>query len=306
VARVCIAADWNAPKRGWTLKALVDVFRDASPHWVGDGFPVRTVFSYDRFGAELSPFLLLDYAGPHRFEPATRPRGVGPHPHRGFETVTIVYEGGLDHQDSAGRSGTIGPGDVQWMTAGAGVLHQEFHSSAFTKKGGVFRVMQLWLNLSGARKLVAPRYQEIGAGSIPIAELKNGAGHVRVIAGALGGLVGPAETFSVVNVWDFQLNGGSSFIVNAPQGHTTLAVVVSGKLEFHGHGEVREAEVALFSRDGEGILLDATAPTKVLVLTGAPIDEPIVGRGPFVMNSEAEVRQAFLDFGGGRFGAIDS
>jgi quercetin 2,3-dioxygenase len=286
------------------LKTVVDVFRDTSPHWVGDGFPVRTVFSYDQLGAELTPFLLLDYAGPHRFEPAARPRGVGPHPHRGFETVTIVYEGGLDHQDSAGRGGTIGPGDVQWMTAGAGVLHQEFHSSAFTKKGGVFRVMQLWLNLPAAQKLVAPRYQEIKAASIPVVELKDGAGRVRVIAGSFDGLVGPAQTFSAVNVWDFELNGGTSSVVNAPRGHTTLAVVVSGKLGFDDRGEIRDAEVALLSRDGEGILLNATVPTKVLILTGAPIDEPIVGKGPFVMNSEAEIRQAFLDFGGGRFGAI--
>jgi quercetin 2,3-dioxygenase len=287
-----------------TLKALVDVFRDAPRHWIGDGFPVRTIFSYDRFGAELSPFLLFDYAGPHRFEPATRPRGVGPHPHRGFETVTIVYDGGLDHRDSAGRGGTIGPGDVQWMTAGAGVLHHEFHSTAFTRKGGVFRVMQLWVNLPAAQKLVAPRYQEIKAASIPAAELENGAGRLRVIAGSLGGLSGPARTFSAVNVWEFDLKRGGSFVVNTPQGHTTLSVVVSGKLAFHGRGEVRDAQAALFSRDGEGILLSATTRTKVLVLTGAPIDEPIVGRGPFVMNSEAQIRQAFLDFGGGRFGAI--
>jgi quercetin 2,3-dioxygenase len=293
-------------KRGRTLKALVDVFRDAPRHWVGDGFPVRTLFSYDRFGAELSPFLLLDYAGPHRFEPATRPRGVGPHPHRGFETVTIAYDGALDHRDSAGRGGTIGPGDVQWMTAGAGVLHQEFHSSAFTRKGGVFRVLQLWLNLPAAQKLAAPRYQEIKAASIPVAELKNGAGRVRVIAGSCDGLVGPAQTFSAVNIWDFEFNGGDSFVVEAPPGHTTLAIVVSGKLAFHDQPEVQEAEAALFSRDGEGILLNATNPAKVLVLTGTPIDEPIVGRGPFVMNSEAEIRQAFLDFGGGHFGAIGS
>jgi quercetin 2,3-dioxygenase len=288
------------------LKTLVDVFRDAPRHWVGDGFPVRTLFSYDRFGAELSPFLLLDYAGPHRFEPAARPRGVGPHPHRGFETVTIVYDGMLDHQDSTGRGGTIGPGDVQWMTAGAGVLHQEFHSSAFTRIGGVFRVLQLWLNLPAAQKLVTPRYQELAASSIPVAELKGGAGQVRVIAGSLDGLAGPAQTFSPVNVWDFELTGRSSSVVNTPRGHTTLAVVVSGTLTFNERGEVHDAETVLFSRDGDSILLNATVPSKVLVLTGAPIDEPIVGRGPFVMNSDAEIRQAFLDFGGGRFGAIGS
>jgi quercetin 2,3-dioxygenase len=287
------------------LKAVVDVLRDAPQHWVGDGFPVRTLFSYDQFGADLSPFLLLDYAGPHQFEPAARPRGVGPHPHRGFETVTIVYDGILDHQDSTGRGGTIGPGDVQWMTAGAGVLHQEFHSSAFTRTGGVFRVLQLWLNLPAAQKLATPRYQEIRAASVPVAELENGAGHVRVIAGSLDGLVGPARTFSPVNVWDFELAADSSSVVNTPRGHTTLAIVVSGTLAFNERGKIRDAEMVLFTRDGDGILLNATVPSKVLVLTGAPIDEPIVGRGPFVMNSDAEIRQAFLDFGSGRFGAID-
>jgi quercetin 2,3-dioxygenase len=288
------------------LKLLVDIFRDAPQYWVGNGFPVRNVFSYDRFGAELSPFLLLDYAGPYWFEPAARPRGVGPHPQRGFETVTIVYEGEIDHRDSAGRGGTTGPGDVQWMTAGAGVLRQEFHSSAFTRKGGMFRVLQLWLNLPAAQKLAEARYQEIKAEDIPVAELANGAGRARVIAGSLDGLGGPAQTFSAVNVWDLDLNRGGRAVIDSPEGHTTLAVVVSGELAFADRGAVRDAEAALFSRDGEGALLNAAdTPTKVLVLTGAPIEEPIVGRGPFVMNSEAEIRQAFLDFGGGRFGASD-
>jgi redox-sensitive bicupin YhaK (pirin superfamily) len=286
------------------LKAMVDVLRDAHAHWVGDGFPVRTVFSYDQHGQELSPFLLLDYAGPHEFDAASRPRGVGPHPHRGFETVTIVYDGEVAHGDSAGSGGIIGPGDVQWMTAGSGILHQEFHSPAFTKKGGLFRVAQLWVNLPAARKLTLPRYQAINAETMPRIELENGAGNLRAIAGSFGGQAGPAKTFTPVNVWDVEIKGGMRAVLDAPEGHTTLVVVLSGALAFAGIPDVRDAEAAVFSRGGTGVALTAKGATKILMLTGAPIDEPIVGRGPFVMNTEAEIRQAFRDFGSGRFGSI--
>jgi redox-sensitive bicupin YhaK (pirin superfamily) len=286
------------------LKNLVDVLRNANEHWVGDGFPVRTVFSYDHMGQELSPFLLLDYAGPHEFEAAVRPRGVGPHPHRGFETVTIVFDGEVAHADSAGSGGIIGPGDVQWMTAGSGILHQEFHSSAFTKSGGLFRIAQLWVNLPRTRKLSAPRYQSIMSSMVPVVELAGGAGHARAIAGSFRGFKGPAETFTPLNVWDLELTGESSAVLEAPEGHTTLAVVLSGAVAFEGAADVRDAEAALFSREGAGITLKPKMPTKALLLTGAPIEEPIVGRGPFVMNTEAEIRQAFRDFSSGRFGAI--
>jgi quercetin 2,3-dioxygenase len=287
------------------LKKLVDVLRNADAHWVGDGFPVRTVFSYDQMGQELSPFLLLDYAGPHEFEAAVRPRGVGPHPHRGFETVTLVFDGEIAHADSAGSGGTIGPGDAQWMTAGSGILHQEFHSPAFTTSGGLFRVVQLWVNLPRVRKLSAPRYQSIKAATIPVAELAGGAGHARVIAGSLDGREGPAETFTSLNVWDLELNGDRSTVLEAPDGHTTLAIVLSGALAFEGWAEVRDAEAALLAREGTGVALTSKVPTRALLLTGAPIEEPIVGRGPFVMNTEADIRQAFRDFSSGRFGAID-
>ena len=286
------------------MKKLVDILRNAEGHWVGDGFPVRTMFSYDQMGQELSPFLLLDYAGPHDFEAAARPRGVGPHPHRGFETVTIVFDGQVAHADSAGSGGTIGPGDVQWMTAGSGVIHQEFHSLAFTRTGGVFRLVQLWVNLPAARKLSAPRYQSIKSSMIPVVELAGRAGRGRVIAGSLGAHIGPAETFTPVNVWALELTGNNGVRLEAPEGHTTLAVVLSGALAFEGGAEVREAEAALFSRGGDTVALSPSVPTEVLLLTGAPIDEPIVGRGPFVMNTEAEIRKAFHDFSSGRFGAI--
>jgi quercetin 2,3-dioxygenase len=286
------------------LKTVVGVLRNAQAHWVGDGFPVRTVFSYDQYGRELSPFLLFDYAGPHDFEAAARPRGVGPHPHRGFETVTIVYDGEVAHGDSAGFSGIIGPGDVQWMTAGAGILHQEFHSPAFTKKGGVFRVAQLWVNLPASCKSVSPRYQSIKAETVPFVELPGGAGRARVIAGALGGKTGPAKTFTQLNVFDLDLKSRGYAPIEAPEGHTCLVVALSGLLDFDGQTQVRDAEAVMFSRDGTGVVLRPKMPTKALMLTGAPIDEPIVGRGPFVMNTDAEIRQAFRDFTSGRFGGI--
>ena len=286
------------------LKTLVDVLRHAEQHWLGDGFPVRRVFSYDELGHELSPFLLFDYAGPHQFEPVRRPRGVGPHPHRGFDAVTIVYDGEVVHRDSTGQGGIIGPGDVQWMTAGVGVLHQEFHSPEFTRTGGLFQMVQLWVNLPAALKLTAPRYQAIGAAQMPVVALPGGAGRVRVIAGSFAGHRGPASTFTPVNVWDLVLMGATRVVIDVPEGHTTLIVTLSGRLAFEGRAEIRDAEAALLTRAGEGAALAAVTPTRALVLTGAPIGEPIVGRGPFVMNSQSQVRQAFMDFGVGRFGAV--
>lgn len=287
------------------MKAVVDVLTHEGVHWVGDGFPVRTVFFYEQRGEELSPFLLFDYAGPFRFGPVERPRGVGPHPHRGFETVTIVYGGEVAHRDSTGQGGVIGPGDVQWMTAGAGVLHQEFHSPAFTRSGGMFEMVQLWVNLPASLKLTPPRYQAIEASNIPSVDLPREAGCLRVIAGAFGGKNGPAETFSEMNVWDLALNAETQTTLDTPKGHTTIVVVLSGALEFGGNGRIGEAQAALLDRAGAGVELFAPVATRALVLTGVPLNEPIFGRGPFVMNNEAEIRQAFMDFGGGRFGAIE-
>lgn len=288
------------------MKTAIEVLRNAQPHWVGDGFPVRTVFSYEQYGEELSPFLLLDYAGPYDFAAAAWPRGVGPHPHRGFETVTIVYEGEVVHRDSTGSGGIIGPGDVQWMTAGAGILHQEFHSPAFTKKGGVFRAVQLWVNLPASHKSMPPHYQSIKAEAIPFVELGEGAGSARVIAGSLSNQTGPARTFTPLSVFDLELKSGVHAHIDAPEGYTCLVVVLTGMLDLGSNTQVREAEAAVFSRHGAGIELKPKLPTKALTLVGAAIDEPIVGRGPFVMNSAAEIRKAFRDFASGRFGAIDA
>jgi quercetin 2,3-dioxygenase len=286
------------------LKTLIDVLRDAADHRSGDGFPVRTVFFYDWRAQQISPFLMLDCVGPYQFDPAARPRGVGPKPYRGFETATIVYDGKVTYRDSSGCSGTTGPGEVQWMTAGAGVVLQELYSAELNDTGGLFRMVQVWINLPADLKLTLPKYQSIKSHEMPVVGLKGGTGLVRVIAGCLDGALGPAETFTPINVWDLDLTCGAHVAIEAPDGHTAVVVVLSGALLFEGSTEVRDTEAALLSRGGSGAEMTAILPTNALMLTGAPIVEPVVGRGPFVMNTEAEVRQAFRDFGSGRFGAM--
>lgn len=285
------------------MKKLIEILRSRGGHWVGDGFPVRSLFSYNGDTRAISPFLLFDYAGPHMFAPADKPRGVGTHPHRGFETVTIVYDGEVSHKDSTGGGGTIGRGDVQWMTAAGGIIHEEFHSAGFTKSGGPFRMVQLWVNLPAKDKMTPPHYQAIVSGDIPTVELAGGKVRARVIAGELGGVGGPAKTFTPINMWDVRLDAGAEIELAAPEGHNTLIAVLSGHVTIDGQG-VGEAEVARFSAEGEGVTLHADSNAVVLLLTGEPIDEPVFGYGPFVMNSEAEIRQAIEDFNSGRFAKV--
>ncbi len=270
-------------------------------HWVGDGFPVRSLFSYNSLGAHISPFLLLDYAGPHNFTPTTARRGVGQHPHRGFETVTIVYDGEVEHRDSAGNGGVIGPGDVQWMTAGGGILHEEYHSPGFAKTGGPFRMVQLWVNLPAKDKMAPGGYQAITSAEIPTIELPDGAGTARIIAGELRGTKGPARTFTPVNVWDVRLARDADVSLPLPEGHNAMLVVLSGHVSVNGTQEAGEAEMVLLSQEGSEVAIHADGDATLLVLTGEPINEPIVGYGPFVMNSEAEIRQAIEDVNSGRF-----
>ena len=283
-------------------KKILGRYGNNRGHWVGDGFPVRSLFSYGGLGNQISPFLLLDYAGPHVFEPAKQPRGVGQHPHRGFETVTIVYDGEVSHKDSAGNGGTIGPGDVQWMTAGGGIIHEEFHSTAFTKTGGPFRMVQLWVNLPAKDKMTPGGYQGITNDQIPVVEFDGG--KARIIAGQFGDAKGPAKTFTPINVWDVRVKAGADVTLDLPEGHTSMIVVLTGHVTINGGQEAGEAEVILFDRDGAGATIHADGDAMLLVLTGTPIDEPIVGYGPFVMNTEAEIRQAIDDFNSGRFGTI--
>jgi quercetin 2,3-dioxygenase len=286
------------------MKRIAAVHKSPQGHWVGDGFPVRSLFSYHTLGAELSPFLLLDYAGPAEFTPAERPRGVGEHPHRGFETVTIVYQGEVEHRDSAGNGGRIGPGDVQWMTAGAGLMHEEFHSHAFTKHGGTMEMAQLWVNLPAKDKMSRPRYQPIVAADIANVDLPDAAGLVRVIAGAYQGHRGPAMTFTDINVWDVRLNASKRVTLSLPEGHTTAIALLRGALKVNGTHDASGAQVVQFDRSGQEVQLEASADATFLVLTGAPIDEPIAGHGPFVMNTREEIMSAMKDLQEGRFGQL--
>lgn len=282
-------------------KTILGRYGNDRGHWVGDGFPVRSLFSYNNLGAQVSPFLLLDYAGPHYFEPTTDRRGVGEHPHRGFETVTIVYDGEVEHRDSAGNGGIIGPGDVQWMTAASGIIHEEYHSPAFAKTGGPFRMVQLWVNLPAKDKMAPGGYQGIVSADIPVVDLPDAGGTARIIAGELFGTRGPAKTFTPINMWDVKLNRDAEATLPVPDGHTTMLVVLSGHITVNGTQEAGAAEMILLSREGGEVAVHADGDATLLVLTGEPIDEPIFGHGPFVMNTEKEIRQAFDDYNNGRF-----
>lgn len=286
------------------MKRILGIYSAPRPHWVGDGFPVRSMFSYQTHAKQLSPFLLLDYAGPADFTPTDTKRGVGQHPHRGFETVTIVYKGEVSHRDSTGQGGTIGPGDVQWMTAGSGILHEEFHSEAFTRAGGTLDMVQLWVNLPAKDKMAAPGYQAILDSDIPEVALPGEAGSVRVIAGEYGQKDGPAQTFTPMHVWDMRLKQGSISEFEMPEGWTTALVVLHGTVLVNGEAVTREAQMVVLDRAGRHLSIEANNDATVLLLSGEPIDEPIVGHGPFVMNTQAEIAQAITDFNSGRFGQM--
>ena len=285
------------------MKEILSIRKSPPPHWVGDGFPVRSVFSYSEDGAAISPFLLLDYGGPVEFPPSDTPRGVDEHPHRGFETVTIVYQGELEHRDSAGNAGSIGPGDVQWMTAASGVVHEEKHGRAFSRRGGPFEVAQLWVNLPARDKAAPPGYQTLLRDSIPVVPLGDGSS-ARVIAGEFNGVKGPARTFTPLNVWDVRLEAGQRAELDLPAGHTAILFVLRGAVTLNGSRRVNASEMALLDSAGAGVTVEAGEDATLLVLSGEPIDEPIAGYGPFVMNTEAEIRQVVEDYRRGLMGAI--
>ena len=287
------------------MKKILEIGTAPGRHWVGDGFPVHGMFGYSGAGVmRRSPFLLLDYAAPYTFDPTTQRRGVGQHPHRGFETVTIVYEGEVEHRDSTGQGGVIGRGDVQWMTAGGGILHEEFHSSGFAARGGTFEVAQLWVNLPRQHKMAAPGYQGIRDADIPAIALPDDAGTLRLIAGEYAGRRGPARTFSPMNVWDLRLAAGKSAALPQPEGWSTLLVALSGTVMVNGESVLREKQLATLSNEGSGVHIEANGDAKLLLLSGEPIDEPVVGYGPFVMNSPQEISQAIVDFNSGKFGSM--
>lgn len=282
------------------MKSIQRIIRNVAPHWVGDGFPVRSLFSYGE-GNAFDPFLLLDYAGPHAFAPAVTHRGVGEHPHRGFETVTIVYQGEVAHRDSSGSQGTIGPGDVQWMTAASGVVHEEYHSPRFTREGGTLEMVQLWVNLPARVKMSAPRYQGIVAAEIPEVALEGGA--ARIIAGEFQGTSGPAKTFTPINVWDIRIDRPANVELALPEGHTALLVAQAGPAVVNG-SPLTAGELMALDRAGTRVVLQTEGPARLLILTGEPIGEEVVGRGPFVMNTREEISQAIRDYQEGRMGHL--
>jgi redox-sensitive bicupin YhaK (pirin superfamily) len=283
------------------LKNVIEVRGAPEGHWVGDGFPVRTMFHYEN--PNISPFLLLDHAGPYEFAPASKRRGVGEHPHRGFETVTIVYKGEVEHRDSSGGGGKIGPGDVQWMTAGAGLVHEEMHSWEFTREGGTFHAIQLWVNLPAKLKMTPPKYQTLLANDIPAIALLGGAGTLRVIAGALGDKVGPASTFTPVELFDVELTDGKGAVIEIPDGHMAAIMVMSGRVAVNG-SNARESEFVTLEPTGRELHIDAHDNAKLLILGGEPLSEPVAGYGPFVMNTREELQQAVMDFNAGKMGRL--
>ena len=286
------------------MKKILGIHRSPHAHWVGDGFPVRSLFTYDNLASRISPFLLLDYAGPHDFAPTQARRGVGQHPHRGFETVTIVYQGELEHRDSTGAGGLIGPGDVQWMTAANGIIHEEFHSPDFARSGGTLEMVQLWVNLPARDKRAAAGYQTLLAGDIPVVALDGDAGRLRVIAGDYHGHHGPARTFTTMDVWDLRLNAGAALQLPVAAGRNAALVVLRGNVRINSEREAGPSSLVLLDREGVDVAVEALDGASVLLLSGEPIDEPIVGYGPFVMNSQAEIAESFDDLHAGRFGQM--
>ena len=282
----------------------VKVYQPGSQHVVGDGFHVRNLFPSNDLDQALSPFIMLDYAGP-TFYPATdTPRGVGEHPHRGFETVTIVYQGIVAHRDSAGNSGVIGPGDVQWMTAASGVVHEEMHEREWAKRGGTLQAIQLWVNLPKSSKMSVPGYQTIVNEQIPVVQLDGGAGSLRVIAGSVGGTKGPAKTFTPIELYDMRLRADHSMPLQIPNGYNVGLLILNGQASVEGSHRLSEAELAVFVSTGEPVTVRAEKDATILVMAGEGIHEPVARYGPFVMNTKAELVQAVNDYNAGKMGHL--
>ena len=288
------------------MKKVAKVHQAPQKHWVGNGFQVQSMFSYNDTDKHLDPFLLMDYNPPRYFDGGRKSdyRGVGEHPHRGFETVTIGYQGEVSHKDSYGGGGTIGTGDVQWMTAGSGVMHEEFHSEKFSQEGGMFEMVQLWVNLPAKDKMTTPKYQAIKAEDIPEVAFGDNAGIARIIAGDFEATQGAASTFSPVNMWDVRMNAGKNHTFRVPASHNLIMLVLDGTVQFNGADIARRGELVTFERGEADVHIEANNDAKLLILTGEPHNEPIVGYGPFVMNTREEIVQAFNDVQNGKFGSI--
>ena len=294
-----------SPSATGSARTVAGVFASTPFHWVGDGFHVSTYFPRPSLPADrVSPFLLMDYGPPQEFAPLSQgQRGVGWHPHRGFETVTVAWEGSVAHRDSAGNSGIIGPGDVQWMTAAAGILHEEYHEREFARRGGRMHMMQLWVNLPKKHKMAPPGYQPLASKDIPVVQLPGGMGTVRVIAGEFSGARGPARTFTPLALLDVHLAARGRLTRTLPEKHNAMAIVTSGTVSTGGRC-ASAGELVLFENDGQFADLVAEDQAHVLVLSGEPLGEPVVQYGPFVMNTREEIARAIQDFEAGRFGRI--
>lgn len=288
------------------LRPIEGIYAAPRKHWVGDGFFVAGYFSaIPDAERKLDPFLLLDYHPSYDYAPSKKPRGVGVHPHRGFETVTMAWQGSVAHHDSTGAGGVIGPGDVQWMTAASGILHKEYHEEKFSMEGGPFHMAQLWVNLPAANKMDAPRYQPITADAIAVVALPNDAGSVRVIAGEFQGIRGPAKTHTPIDVYDVRLNASGKVTLDLRANHNASFLVMKGDVRINGKANAKSDDFVVFERTGDRIEVEASSEAQLLVLSGKPIDEPVVAYGPFVMNTEAEIVEAFHDFNAGKFGHLD-
>jgi redox-sensitive bicupin YhaK (pirin superfamily) len=276
-------------------------------HWVGDGFRVHNFIPHTApmTRERMSPFILLDYNSKYYFPPAERPRGVGVHPHRGFETVSIAYKGKIAHHDSFGNSGVIDEGDVQWMTASSGLLHKEYHEKEFSARGGLFQMAQLWVNLPAKFKMSPPKYQAITGNDMGKYLLPDGAGVVEVIAGEYKTVKGPAFTFSPVTLINAKLEKGGKADFSFPAVYNTCAVVIEGSIILNGTEKTESDHFVLFGNDGEDFIIEASEKAIVLIMSGEPINEPIAAQGPFVMNTQTEIMKAYADINRGRFGFLE-
>lgn len=289
------------------IKPIERIYSPASPHFVGDGFRVHnfipSVYLMDM--KRMSPFIMLDYNSKFYFPPTDQPRGVGVHPHRGFETVTIAYKGKVAHHDSSGNSGIIGEGDVQWMTAASGILHKEYHEENWSKQGGDFQMVQLWVNLPAKYKMSQPKYQEIQSNNMSEVALADNAGVIKIIAGEYEGVKGNASTFTPLHMMNAHLNKGGSASFSFPSHFNTVVLVIEGKITVNNEEEIPTDHLGLFENSGEEFSITASEDSLVLVLSGEPINEAIASHGPFVMNNREELVQAFNDYNNGKFGTLD-
>ena len=292
-------------KMATNIKKVEKIVTPPPRHWVGDGFNVHGFFPHGPLtGKRMSPFFLLDYNALTQFPPREEPFGVGPHPHRGFETVTIAYKGKVEHHDSRGGGGIIEEGDVQWMTAGSGLLHKEFHEQEYNREGGPFQMVQLWVNLPAKDKMTTPKYQAITNAEVGRTALPNG-GEVEIIAGEFGGVKGPATTFTPVHLYNLKTKKGETVELSFPTGYTTALLAIEGSALINGTEKLSLNNLALLERDGETFTVEALEDGIFLVMSGEPIDEPIAQYGPFLMNTHAEIAQAIDDYQQGKFGYLD-